>query len=78
MNCGCRAGCRTALSGVSARSRLPAQTAYVMTVHKSLGSEFAHTALVLLGAATSPLVSCGLLYTALDGWISDHIAGRVI
>lgn len=46
-------------------SRLPAhETAYVMTVHKSQGSEFAHTALVL-PVQISPLVSRELLYTAL-------------
>lgn len=46
-------------------SRLPAhETAYVMTVHKSQGSEFAHTALVL-AVQPSPLVSRELLYTAL-------------
>ena len=46
-------------------SRLPAhETAYVMTVHKSQGSEFAHTALVL-PVQPSPLVSRELLYTAL-------------
>lgn len=46
-------------------NRLPAhETAYVMTVHKSQGSEFAHTALVL-PVQPSPLVSRELLYTAL-------------
>ncbi|QAV22510.1 exodeoxyribonuclease V subunit alpha [Proteus hauseri] len=46
-------------------SRLPQhETAYVMTVHKSQGSEFAHTALVLPNQF-SPVVSRELLYTAL-------------
>lgn len=46
-------------------NRLPAhETAYVMTVHKSQGSEFTHTALVL-PVRPSPLVSRELLYTAL-------------
>lgn len=46
-------------------SRLPQhETAYVMTVHKSQGSEFTHTALVLPDEF-SPVVSRELLYTAL-------------
>lgn len=46
-------------------SRLPQhETAYVMTVHKSQGSEFTHTALVL-PEKFSPVVSRELLYTAL-------------
>ncbi|CDG19925.1 Exodeoxyribonuclease V alpha chain [Xenorhabdus poinarii G6] len=46
-------------------SRLPHhETAYVMTVHKSQGSEFEHTALVL-PTQYSPLVSRELVYTAL-------------
>lgn len=46
-------------------SRLPQhETAYVMTVHKSQGSEFAHTALVLPSQFSS-VVSRELLYTAL-------------
>lgn len=46
-------------------SRLPQhETAYVMTVHKSQGSEFTHTALVLPDKF-SPVVSRELLYTAL-------------
>ncbi|MEQ4924943.1 exodeoxyribonuclease V subunit alpha [Proteus hauseri] len=46
-------------------SRLPQhETAYVMTVHKSQGSEFTHTALVLPNQF-SPVVSRELLYTAL-------------
>lgn len=46
-------------------SRLPQhETAYVMTVHKSQGSEFEHTALVLPNQF-SPIVSRELLYTAL-------------
>lgn len=46
-------------------SRLPAcETAYVMTVHKSQGSEFSHTALVLPDAF-SPLLSRELVYTAI-------------
>ncbi|WP_175494942.1 exodeoxyribonuclease V subunit alpha [Xenorhabdus mauleonii] len=46
-------------------SRLPQhETAYVMTVHKSQGSEFEHTALVL-PTQYSPIVSRELVYTAL-------------
>ncbi|MBI6548872.1 exodeoxyribonuclease V subunit alpha [Xenorhabdus lircayensis] len=46
-------------------SRLPQhETAYVMTVHKSQGSEFEHTALVL-PTQYSPVVSRELVYTAL-------------
>lgn len=46
-------------------SRLPQhETAYVMTVHKSQGSEFEHTALVL-PTQFSPVVSRELVYTAL-------------
>ncbi|MBD2781966.1 exodeoxyribonuclease V subunit alpha [Xenorhabdus sp. 42] len=46
-------------------SRLPQhETAYVMTVHKSQGSEFEHTALVL-PTQYSPAVSRELVYTAL-------------
>ncbi|WP_211283496.1 exodeoxyribonuclease V subunit alpha [Xenorhabdus budapestensis] len=46
-------------------SRLPLhETAYVMTVHKSQGSEFEHTALVL-PTQFSPVVSRELVYTAL-------------
>ncbi|WP_399478352.1 exodeoxyribonuclease V subunit alpha [Xenorhabdus griffiniae] len=46
-------------------SRLPQhETAYVMTVHKSQGSEFEHTALVL-PTQHSPIVSRELVYTAL-------------
>ncbi|MDC9592626.1 exodeoxyribonuclease V subunit alpha [Xenorhabdus sp. IM139775] len=46
-------------------SRLPHhETAYVMTVHKSQGSEFEHTALVL-PTQYSPIVSRELVYTAL-------------
>lgn len=46
-------------------SRLPQhETAYVMTVHKSQGSEFTHTALVL-PTQFSPIVSRELLYTAI-------------
>lgn len=45
-------------------SRLPLhETAYVMTVHKSQGSEFEHTALVLPDQF-SPVVSRELVYTA--------------
>ncbi|WP_197541039.1 exodeoxyribonuclease V subunit alpha [Xenorhabdus doucetiae] len=46
-------------------SRLPQhETAYVMTVHKSQGSEFEHTALVL-PTQYSPIISRELVYTAL-------------
>jgi len=46
-------------------SRLPAhETAWVMTVHKSQGSEFTHTALVL-PRQFSPVLSRELLYTAI-------------
>ncbi|SUB83518.1 Exodeoxyribonuclease V alpha chain [Pragia fontium] len=46
-------------------SRLPAcETAYVMTVHKSQGSEFEHTVLVLPDTF-SPLLSRELVYTAI-------------
>ncbi|MBC8948143.1 exonuclease V subunit alpha [Xenorhabdus sp. TS4] len=46
-------------------SRLPQhETAYVMTVHKSQGSEFEHTALVL-PTQYSPILSRELVYTAL-------------
>ncbi|NRN28343.1 exodeoxyribonuclease V subunit alpha [Photorhabdus heterorhabditis] len=46
-------------------SRLPQhETAYVMTVHKSQGSEFEHTALVLPTQFT-PVVSRELVYTAM-------------
>ncbi|WP_175485925.1 exodeoxyribonuclease V subunit alpha [Xenorhabdus japonica] len=46
-------------------SRLPQhETAYVMTVHKSQGSEFEHTSLVL-PTQYSPLISRELVYTAL-------------
>lgn len=46
-------------------SRLPAcETAYVMTVHKSQGSEFDHTVLVLPDTF-SPLLSRELVYTAI-------------
>ncbi|AYA42128.1 exodeoxyribonuclease V subunit alpha [Xenorhabdus nematophila] len=46
-------------------NRLPQhETAYVMTVHKSQGSEFEHTALVL-PTQYSPIVSRELVYTAL-------------
>ena len=40
------------------------ETVYAMTVHKSQGSEFAHTALVL-PAAASPVLTKELLYTAI-------------
>ncbi|WP_018151519.1 exodeoxyribonuclease V subunit alpha [Leeia oryzae] len=47
-----------------APSRLPAwQAAWAMTVHKSQGSEFDHTAIVLPDKPT-PLLSRALLYTA--------------
>ncbi|MBT0729859.1 exodeoxyribonuclease V subunit alpha [Rosenbergiella nectarea] len=46
-------------------SRLPAhETAWVMTVHKSQGSEFTHTALVL-PRQFSPVLSRELIYTAI-------------
>lgn len=46
-------------------SRLPAhETAWVMTVHKSQGSEFTHTALVL-PRQYSPVLSRELVYTAI-------------
>ncbi|WP_272535240.1 exodeoxyribonuclease V subunit alpha [Providencia sp. PROV212] len=46
-------------------NRLPAhETAYVMTVHKSQGSEFAHTALVL-PYVYSPVITRELVYTAM-------------
>jgi len=46
-------------------SRLPqTETAYAMTVHKSQGSEFEHTLLVL-PADYSPIVTRELLYTAI-------------
>ncbi|WP_208614845.1 exodeoxyribonuclease V subunit alpha [Xenorhabdus ishibashii] len=46
-------------------SRLPQhETAYVMTVHKSQGSEFEHTALVL-PTQYSPILTRELVYTAL-------------
>ncbi|WP_198148791.1 exodeoxyribonuclease V subunit alpha [Xenorhabdus hominickii] len=46
-------------------NRLPLhETAYVMTVHKSQGSEFEHTVLVL-PTQFSPIVSRELVYTAL-------------
>lgn len=46
-------------------SRLPdCETAYVMTVHKSQGSEFDHTVLVLPDTFT-PLLSRELVYTAI-------------
>ncbi|NLS52958.1 exodeoxyribonuclease V subunit alpha [Hafnia alvei] len=46
-------------------SRLPqTETAYAMTVHKSQGSEFEHTLLVL-PADFSPIVTRELLYTAI-------------
>lgn len=45
-------------------SRVPSyESAYVMTVHKSQGSEFAHTLLVM-PLANSPVLSKELLYTA--------------
>ncbi|MDA0178831.1 exodeoxyribonuclease V subunit alpha [Solirubrobacter phytolaccae] len=48
-----------------APSRLNAiETVYAMTVHKSQGSQFA-TAAVLLPAATSPILTRELLYTAI-------------
>lgn len=46
-------------------SRLPAhETAYAMTVHKSQGSEFTHTALVLPNQL-APVLTRELLYTAI-------------
>ncbi|MEQ5184907.1 exodeoxyribonuclease V subunit alpha [Providencia rettgeri] len=46
-------------------NRLPThETAYVMTVHKSQGSEFAHTALVL-PYVYSPVITRELVYTAM-------------
>ncbi|EJD6672890.1 exodeoxyribonuclease V subunit alpha [Providencia rettgeri] len=46
-------------------NRLPQhETAYVMTVHKSQGSEFAHTALVL-PQVYSPVITRELVYTAI-------------
>ncbi|HBO23246.1 MAG TPA: exodeoxyribonuclease V subunit alpha [Providencia sp.] len=46
-------------------NRLPShETAYVMTVHKSQGSEFAHTALVL-PKIYSPVITRELVYTAM-------------
>lgn len=46
-------------------NRLPLhETAYAMTVHKSQGSEFAHTALVL-PKVYSPVVTRELVYTAI-------------
>lgn len=46
-------------------SRLPDyETAYIMTVHKSQGSEFEHTLLVL-PLALSPVLSKELIYTAI-------------
>ncbi len=46
-------------------SRLPAhETAWVMTVHKSQGSEFTHTALIL-PQQFSPVLSRELVYTAI-------------
>ncbi|MGG4608917.1 exodeoxyribonuclease V subunit alpha [Providencia sp. Me31A] len=46
-------------------NRLPShETAYVMTVHKSQGSEFAHTALVL-PQVYSPVITRELVYTAI-------------
>ncbi|WP_080675683.1 exodeoxyribonuclease V subunit alpha [Providencia alcalifaciens] len=46
-------------------NRLPAhETAYVMTVHKSQGSEFAHTALIL-PYVYSPVITRELVYTAM-------------
>ncbi|WP_159565805.1 exodeoxyribonuclease V subunit alpha [Budvicia diplopodorum] len=46
-------------------SRLPTcETAYAMTVHKSQGSEFAHTVLALPDSF-SPLISRELVYTAI-------------
>ncbi|MDG6882765.1 Exodeoxyribonuclease V alpha chain [Phocoenobacter uteri] len=45
-------------------NRLPSyETAYVMTVHKSQGSEFAHTVLIL-PVTNSPILTKELLYTA--------------
>ncbi|MDZ7640831.1 MAG: exodeoxyribonuclease V subunit alpha [Desulfurivibrio sp.] len=47
-------------------SRLPAhETAFALTIHKSQGSEFERVA-VILPAATSPLLSRELLYTAIS------------
>ncbi len=46
-------------------NRLPQhETAYAMTVHKSQGSEFAHTALVLPNVY-SPVMTRELVYTAI-------------
>lgn len=46
-------------------SRLPAhETVWAMTVHKSQGSEFTHTALVLPGQS-SPVLSREMIYTAI-------------
>jgi exodeoxyribonuclease V alpha subunit len=46
-------------------SRLPAnETVFAMTIHKSQGSEFAET-LVVLPASDSPLLSRELIYTAI-------------
>lgn len=42
----------------------PHETAFVMTVHKSQGSEFAHTALVL-PLSMNPILSRELIYTAI-------------
>ena len=49
-----------------AAARLPKsiQTAYALTIHKSQGSEFTHTAVVLDAAATK-LLSQELIYTAI-------------
>ncbi|MGP1954085.1 MAG: ATP-binding domain-containing protein, partial [Arsenophonus sp. NC-QC1-MAG3] len=46
-------------------SRLPQhETAFVMTVHKSQGSEFKHVALILAPIFT-PVISRELIYTAI-------------
>jgi exodeoxyribonuclease V alpha subunit len=41
------------------------ETAFAMTVHKSQGSEFDHTLLVLAGHEDSQLLTKELLYTAI-------------
>jgi hypothetical protein len=45
------------------RVRPPVETVYAMTIHKSQGSQF-ETAAVVLPDATSPILTRGLLYTA--------------
>lgn len=53
--------------------RLPEhETAYVMTIHKSQGSEFKHIA-IMLPADYSPLLTRSLLYTAITR-AKEHVA----